>query len=99
LVVNLDEQEALERLRSARVARLATASSNGQSHIVPVSFAVNDRIAVIAVNHMPKTTSNLRRLRNIKENNQVSLLVDEYDDRDWARLWWVRASGRLPSGP
>lgn len=58
-----------------------------------MTFAVNDRIIVIAIDHKPKTTENLRRLRNIKENSQVSLLVDEYDDRDWARLWWVRVDG------
>lgn len=58
-----------------------------------MTFAVNDRIVVSAIDHKPKTTSNLRRLRNIKENKHVSLLVDEYDDRDWARLWWVRADG------
>lgn len=58
-----------------------------------MTFAVNDRIVVIAIDHKPKTTENLRRLRNIKENGQVSLLVDEYDDRDWTRLWWVRADG------
>jgi nitroimidazol reductase NimA-like FMN-containing flavoprotein (pyridoxamine 5'-phosphate oxidase superfamily) len=69
-IVNLDEQEALDRLRLARVARFATASSSGQPHIVPVTFAVSDRIVVIAIDHKPKTTTNLRRLRNIKENNR-----------------------------
>jgi len=92
-VVNLDEPEALGRLCSARVARLATASSGGRPHIVPVTFAVRERIIVTAIDHKPKTTSNLKRLRNIEENNRVSLLVDEYDDQDWARLWWVRADG------
>jgi len=91
--VNLDKSEALDRLRSARVARLATANASGQPHIVPVTFALRGRIVVTAVDHKPKTTGNLRRLRNIYENNQVSLLADEYDDRDWSRLWWVRADG------
>jgi PPOX class probable F420-dependent enzyme len=32
-------------------------------------------------------------LANIAENPVVSVLVDEYDDKDWTRLWWVRADG------
>ena len=30
------------------------------------------------------------------------MLVDEYDDRDWSNLWWVRVDGTarvLTSGP
>jgi PPOX class probable F420-dependent enzyme len=45
-----------------------------------------------AVDHKPKISSNLRRLRNIRENNRVSILVDQYAD-DWSELWWVRADG------
>jgi PPOX class probable F420-dependent enzyme len=47
---------------------------------------------VTAVDHKPKTTRDLKRLRNIAENPRVAFLVDRYDD-DWAHLWWVRADG------
>ena len=47
---------------------------------------------VVAVDHKPKTTRDLKRLRNIAENPRVAFLVDRYDD-DWAHLWWVRADG------
>jgi PPOX class probable F420-dependent enzyme len=57
-----------------------------------VTFAVREDVVVIAVDHKPKTTTNLRRLRNIAENEQVSLLVDHYDE-DWRQLWWVRVDG------
>ena len=46
-----------------------------------------------AVDHKPKTTADLKRLRNIEANPAVSVLVDHYED-DWSRLWWVRADGR-----
>ena len=60
--------------------------------MVPVTFAVDgDRICT-AVDHKPKTTPNLRRLRNIAENPRVTLLTDHYTD-DWAGLWWVRVDG------
>jgi PPOX class probable F420-dependent enzyme len=89
--VRLDKGEALRRLSLARVARLAT-SADGRPHIVPVTFAIRDRVIVIAIDHKPKSTRNLKRLRNIAANNQVSLLADEYAE-DWSRLWWVRADG------
>ncbi|MFI9380545.1 TIGR03668 family PPOX class F420-dependent oxidoreductase [Kutzneria sp. NPDC052558] len=83
---------SLERVAAARVARLATVGADGRPHLVPVTFALRGRVVVIAVDHKPKTTTTLRRLRNIRENDQVSLLVDHYEE-DWRRLWWVRVDG------
>ncbi|MET0234244.1 MAG: TIGR03668 family PPOX class F420-dependent oxidoreductase [Kibdelosporangium sp.] len=80
------------RLDEARVARLATVDETGQPHLVPVTFAQQDDLIVIAVDHKPKSTRALRRLRNIQANSHVSLLVDEYSD-DWTQLWWIRADG------
>lgn len=77
---------------AARVARFATADAAGRPHLVPVTFAVVDESVVFAVDAKPKSTTRLRRLRNIEENPQVSLLVDEYAE-DWRALWWVRADG------
>ena len=86
--------EARERFAAARVARLATADARGRPHLVPVVFAVDgDRIYSV-VDAKPKRTTALRRLRNVAENPFVALLVDHYDDADWAALWWVRAEGR-----
>ena len=59
---------------------------------MPVTFAVQGDIIVIAIDHKPKRSMNLKRLRNIADNPRVSLLVDSYDD-DWSQLWWVRADG------
>jgi PPOX class probable F420-dependent enzyme len=50
-----------------------------------------DRIHM-AVDHKPKRTRDLKRLRNIAGNPRVSVLADHYED-DWTRLWWVRADG------
>jgi PPOX class probable F420-dependent enzyme len=77
---------------AARVARLATVDDSGRPHLVPVTFAVDGDVAYIAVDHKPKTTRNLKRLRNIEANPRVSLLVDEYAE-DWTQLWWVRVDG------
>ncbi len=91
--VKLAEDEARRRFTAARVARLATVDALGRPHLVPVAFAVSGNLVVVAVDHKPKTSTNLKRLRNVKSNPHVSFLVDEYDDHDWSRLWWVRADG------
>lgn len=94
--MRLTEQDALTRFRDARVARLATVSEDGQPHVVPVTFALApdtpEPVAVFAIDHKPKTTTNLRRLRNIAATERTSLLADEYSD-DWTQLWWVRLDG------
>lgn len=91
--MNLEEADARRRFATARHAYLATAGMDGQPHLVPVTFAVRVDTVVIAVDSKPKTTTNLKRLRNITENPRVAVLVDEYHDTDWRRLWWVRADG------
>lgn len=90
--MRLDEREARERFAAARVARLATVSGDGLPHLVPVTFVLSGNVIFFAVDHKPKSTANLRRLRNIEANPAVTVLADAYHE-DWARLWWVRADG------
>lgn len=66
--------------------------ADGRPHLVPVTFAVLGEEIVFAVDHKPKRTTDLRRLRNIMANPAVCFLADGYDE-DWDRLWWVRADG------
>jgi PPOX class probable F420-dependent enzyme len=75
------------------VARLASVTDAGRPHIVPVTFVLDGDRIYSAVDAKPKTTTSLRRLRNIRANPQVAVLADHYDE-DWASLWWVRADGR-----
>jgi PPOX class probable F420-dependent enzyme len=91
--VNLTEQEARARLATDRVAHLATVDAAGQPHVVVFVFAAAGDHIYHAVDHKPKRTTDLKRLRNIRENPRVSVLVDHYDDVEWERLWWVRADG------
>jgi PPOX class probable F420-dependent enzyme len=78
--------EARRRFAAARVARLATADTAGQPHLVPFVFAVDGDTVYSAVDHKPKRTTALRRLANIAQNPAVALLVDHYDDGDWSGL-------------
>ena len=76
------------------VARLATVTSDCVPHLVPVVFALDADVQTVytAVDAKPKTTQRLRRLANIENNPQASLLVDHYAE-DWTQLWWVRVDG------
>jgi PPOX class probable F420-dependent enzyme len=79
-------------------AILATADASGVPHLVPVVFAaVGDQLALV-VDHKPKRSTNLRRLRNIAANPHVSLLTERYAD-DWSALWWARADGTAHVNP
>lgn len=80
----------------ARVARLATVTSDSRPHAVPCCFALDPSSDVVytAVDDVkPKSTLALRRLENLRSHPWVSLLVDHYSD-DWTELWWVRLDGR-----
>lgn len=78
---------------AAGVARLASVRPDGRPHVVPVTFVLDGDTLATAVDHKPKSTAALQRLRNIEARPDVSVLVDHYED-DWSRLWWVRGDGR-----
>ena len=88
----MESGEARRRLGDSRSARLATAGEDGRPHIVPFVFAIEGDTIYFAIDAKPKTTRNLRRLRNIAANPSVSILADHYED-DWSKLWWVRVDG------
>ena len=90
--LKLTAGEARRRFGTAAVARLATIGPDGRPHLVPVTFALDGDRIYTAVDAKPKTTANLRRLRNIDTDPRVTVLADHYED-DWDRLWWARADG------
>ena len=80
------------RVAQARVGRRATIGAAGTPHIVPVCFALDGERVVMVVDNKPKTTTELRRISNIRENPAVSLIIDQYEE-DWDELWWIRLDG------
>jgi PPOX class probable F420-dependent enzyme len=83
---------AVEMLRAARSAHLATANTAAESHVIPVCFVLLDDALYSVVDQKPKSGRRLQRLRNIEATGQAALVVDHYDE-DWARLAWVLARG------
>jgi PPOX class probable F420-dependent enzyme len=94
----MDRAEALERLRAARVGRIATVRPDGSPHVVPFVFALLEDGDVVRIVWMvdrvkPKRSERLARLENLEHDPRVEVVVDAYDE-DWSELWWVRATGR-----
>ena len=81
-------------LRSARHGHLATADAKGQPHVIPVCYAFDGESIYSVLDSKPKSTPlrQLRRVRNILSNPQVSLVVDHYEE-DWSRLRYILVSG------
>ena len=77
-------------IKSARVARLATADAHARPHAIPVCFEVVDGAIYIGLDAKPKTVDvlRLRRVRNLTANPQASLIIDRYDE-DWTKLGYV----------
>jgi PPOX class probable F420-dependent enzyme len=92
MALKLTANEARRRFGTVPVARLATVGPAGQPHLVPVTFALDGDSIYTVVDAKPKTTADLRRLRNIDADPRVAVLADHYED-DWDALWWARADG------
>jgi len=59
-------------LQVHELCRLATASKGGRPHVVPVVYALDGENIVIAVDYKTK------KLKNLRENPKVALVVDKY---------------------
>jgi PPOX class probable F420-dependent enzyme len=86
---------ALRLIRSARVAHLATADANGQPHVIPICFVFDGKNFYSPIDEKPKRAapSKLKRLRNIRKNPQVSLVIDHYDE-NWSKLAYILVMGK-----
>jgi PPOX class probable F420-dependent enzyme len=90
-------------ITSARVGRLATADADGQPMVVPICYAFDGHALYSAVDAKPKQArpEGLKRIRNLRENPRVSIVIDEYEE-DWTRLRYVIIQGQadlLTDGP
>ena len=84
--------EVVDFIASGRVGRLATADGSGQPLVVPICYAWDGEALVTAIDAKPKRAGELARVRNIRENPKVSVVIDQYEE-DWRRLRWVIIQG------
>jgi PPOX class probable F420-dependent enzyme len=74
------------------VARLATLGPDGPRG-VPVVFARSGGALWSPLDGKPKAAGELARVRHVRADPRVSLLLDHYTD-DWRALWWIAVAGR-----
>ena len=79
-------------LTTARVGHLATASSDGRPHVIPVCFAWVPPFVYSAIDAKPKRTTLLRRVRNIIATGRAAFVVDRWSE-DWRQLGYVLIEG------
>ena len=86
-------------LVTERRATLATIAPDGHSRLVPCCFAIGFEGGALVIDtpvaDKPKASSDparLARVRDIRRDPRVTLLVDRWDE-DWARLAWLRVEG------
>jgi PPOX class probable F420-dependent enzyme len=81
-------------ISDGRVGRLGTADATGQPLVVPICYAFDGESLFSAIDAKPKAArpDGLKRIRNIRENAKVSVVIDHYDE-DWSRLRYVIIQG------
>lgn len=90
-------------VESHRVARLATVDAEGQPLVLPICYVLDGEHLYSPIDAKPKRVpvQRLKRLRNIRENPHVALVIDEYSE-DWRELAYAILHGTaeiLTHGP
>jgi PPOX class probable F420-dependent enzyme len=91
----LDIDEATQQfIRGHRVARLATSGADCHPAVIPICYEFDGGYIYTPIDEKPKSVEAglLKRVRNIKANPSVALVVDDYSE-DWGKLVYVLISG------
>lgn len=84
--------EALRVVEQARRAVLTTIDEQGRPHAVPICFTISADQIFTPIDHKPKKTTTLARVRHVSSRPFATVLFDRYDD-DWSNLGWVMVRG------
>ncbi len=68
-------QKEIDFLKNNEMCRFATASRNGEPHVVPVSYIWDQDYAYIVTDY------GTRKLKNLRENPKAAILVDSAGTR------------------
>ena len=88
------DQQTEKFIGRHRVARMATVDADAQPMLVPICYAFDGNHFYTPIDEKPKSVaaSELKRVRNIKANSRVALVIDHYSE-DWSELTYVLVSG------
>jgi PPOX class probable F420-dependent enzyme len=83
-----------EFVQAHRVARLATVDGAGRPLVLPICYVLAEGTLYSPTDAKPKRVpvQRLKRLRNIRDNPHVALVVDDYGE-DWTQLAYVILHG------
>ena len=80
-------------LETSRRGEMTTVDPDGSPHAVPVVFAVFGDAIVSPIDRKPKSGKTLARVKNLKRDSRVAVLIDLWDE-DWTKLAWLMVTGR-----
>lgn len=101
LLMPLDVDQSLRQfIDEHRVARLATAGLDGKPAVVPICYVLDGERIYTPIDEKPKSVGAdaLKRVRNIKTNPHVALVIDDYSE-DWSNLTYVLITGTADMMP
>lgn len=89
------EDKISDFITAHRVGRLATADGSGAPHVIPICYVFDGTSVYTALDLKPKRVEGrqLKRVRNILENPNVALVIDDYSE-DWSQLAYVLIQGQ-----
>jgi len=93
----IQNRKILENLNNSKIARLATVDPEiSQPYLIPVVFVFDGNNIFIPIDDKPKTVNSnqLKRVKNIQKNPNVSFLIDTYEDKDWSNLSYLMILGK-----
>lgn len=81
-------------LLSHRIGRMASVDQSGKPLVIPVCFVYEGRFIYTPIDKKPKKVSfsDLKRVKNISHNPNVSMVIDGYFE-DWSRLYYIVING------
>ena len=81
-------------INSHRIARMATVDESGNPLVLPVCFAYDGQFIYSPIDNKPKSVSagKLKRVRNITDNPNISLVIDNYVE-NWSLLYYLIIQG------
>ena len=88
------EERVVQFINSHRVARLATADAAGRPAVIPICYVFDGKAFYSAIDNKPKRVDlmQLQRIRNIRVNSKVALVIDDYSE-NWSELIYVAVRG------
>ena len=81
-------------IKNHRVARLSTVDISGKPHVVPIVYVFDGDVIYTPIDGKAKKKGRkeIQRVKNIKNNSSVSVVIDDYSE-EWDKLAWVQIRG------